>query len=140
MVGQATGAMRADFFVERRDVSREPEAQDIARLDALLDSLDLVPLGAGWQPIELEQAPLLLEQLLDSPYTSGIRGDSGASAKRSLDIFLSSFDVRRVRAYSNLQAGRGADASTWTPFTRGGRCVCVACCDDLQAGMLWIDR
>ena len=45
-----------------------------------------------------------------------------------------------ARFYTNVKTWRDDDASTWTPFTKGGLCVCVACCDGQQVGMLWTDQ
>ncbi len=133
-------ALHADFFVELRDDRGDPGSSDVQRLDALLDSLDLLPLETGWQLIDLSQAKALLDDVLGETLGGGVPVVHRLPPDRILAGFLASFDTRRARFYTNVTAWRGGDASSWTPFTRGGRCVCVACCDDRQAGMLWTDQ
>ncbi len=132
--------LHSDFFVEFRDVGEDPEAEDIERLDHLLERLELDPLGSSWQLIDLERARLLLDDVLGEDLMGGFRVRHTAPPEQILERFLGNFELGQARFYTNVTEWKQDDASSWTPFTRGGLCVCVACCDGARVGMLWTDQ
>jgi hypothetical protein len=132
--------LHSDFFVEFADAGEEPAVDDRERLDALLNSLDLLPLGDDWQAIDLERARMLLDDVLGEELMGGFRVRHRAPPETILEGFLARFARGKARFYTNVKTWNDDDASSWTPFTKGGLCVCVACCDGLQVGMLWTDQ
>lgn len=140
MTEDLAAVLHADFFVELIDASQPPELEDIERLDRLLEGLDLFPLGDDWRAIDLEQARLLLDDVLGTDLGAGQRVRHALSPERILELFLGHFRLDQARFYTNVKTWNQDDAASWTPFTRGGLCVCVACCDSLQVGLLWTDQ
>jgi hypothetical protein len=133
-------ALRSDFFIELQDVTVDPHLDDLDRLDRLLNGLDLTPLGEDWQPIALEQARLLLDDVLGHDLMGGFRVQHSLPPAEILERFLENFELGQGRFYTNVETWNADGASSWTPFTRGGLCVCVACCDGVRVGMLWTDQ
>jgi hypothetical protein len=132
--------LHSDFFVEVRDVAKEPEQDDVERLDTLLGWLGLELLGEDWQVIDLERARLLLDDVLGQDLMGGFRVRHDLPPEQIMERFLANFDLPQARFYTNVKAWNEDDASTWTPFTRGGLCITVACCDGQRVGMLWTDQ
>jgi hypothetical protein len=132
--------LHSDFYVEFRDVTKEPAQDDVERLDSLLDALGLERLGADWQAIDLEQAKLLLDDVLGEDLMGGFRVRHDLPPEQILARFLGNFDLPQARFYTNVKVWNEDDASSWTPFTKGGLCVTVACCDGQRVGMLWTDQ
>ena len=132
--------LHSDFYVEFRDHDKEPAVDDRERLDTLLDWLGLDRLGADWQVIDRERAQLLLDDVLREDLMGGFRVRHPVPHAQILERFLANFDLAQARFYTNVKAWNEDDASSWTPFTRGGLCVCIACCDGARVGMLWTDQ
>jgi hypothetical protein len=132
--------LHSDFYVEFQDVSEDPQVDDRERLDTLLNWLELFPLGADWQAIDLDRAKLLLDDVLGEDLMGGFRVRHRLPHVEILDRFLANFDLTQARFYTNVKSWKDDDASSWTPITKGGLCVCVACCDGVRVGMLWTDQ
>jgi hypothetical protein len=140
MTDSIRAMLHTDFYVEFQDLDEPTERADIERLDALLGRLELIPLGKSWEAISAEQAALLLDDVLGEDLMGGFRVRHPEAPERILARFMASFDAGSARFYTNVHSWREDDASHWTPFTRGGLCVCVAGCDGRQVGMLWTDQ
>lgn len=140
MTTDLAASLHTDFHVELRDVDGPPEHSDIERLDDLFDTLELDPLGSDWQAIDLERARLLLDDVLRTDLMGGWKVRHHDPPERILERFLASFELDQARFYTNVKTWNHDDASSWTPFTKGGLCVCIACCDGRQVGMLWTDQ
>jgi len=132
--------LHSDFYVEFEDVTADQEAEDVERLDALMDRLALFPLGNDWQLIDLERARLLMDDVLGEDLMGGHRVRHTLPPDQILERFLDNFDARVARFYTNVKVWNEDDASSWTPFTKGGLCICLACCDGQRVGMLWTDQ
>ncbi len=132
--------LHSDFFVEFRDIDKEPAVDDRERLDTLLDWLGLERLGANWRTIDRQRAELLLDDVLREELMGGWKVRHPVPHTQILERFLANFDLAQARFYTNVDDWNDDNASSWTPFTKGGLCVCIACCDGVRVGMLWTDQ
>ena len=140
MPTELAAVLHSDFYVEFQDVTELPRVDDLERLDALLYRLELIPLGSDWQAIDLERAKLLLDDVLGEDLMGGFRVRHTLPPEEILERFLANFELGKARFYTNVKSWKDDDASSWTPITKGGLCVCVACCDGVRVGMLWTDQ